>query len=151
VFAAFDPSAYREKMEQSSRSNRSGIAVWWGVDGGLGHAPLVYEFDTGAPGEHAVSVAELDGDPGAELVVATGDQGLFRLDFAADHTLAREALDVPFGGTQGKALEARGVDVDGDGVQDVVVGIDSATYVIRQLPCTAQREANHQCKRVRPQ
>ncbi|MEZ4433276.1 MAG: VCBS repeat-containing protein [bacterium] len=125
------------------------IAIWWGRPDGFAATPMTCRsewLDSRFGG--ALAVTELDGTPGAELVLV-GDTDFHRLDVGADRALdcaapvglGLEGID--FDGIRTLAAE----DIDVDGVLDLVVSSAERAQVIEQRPCTAQTAAEGTCAR----
>lgn len=79
------------------------------------------------PGARAVIAAELDGEPGLEVVVA-GDEGLHRIQASSPETIELAGLDEP-----SKATALVAGDIDGDGKRDLLALVEEQVVWIRQL------------------
>lgn len=101
-----------------------------------------------APGDRAfghlvVAVADLDGRPGAELVHTT--RGTLRVSRLVRGEGRLEPVDGPL--SLGEAPESLAVlDVDEDGLEDVLVATGARTLVLRQLACSAGDQRGTGCR-----
>lgn len=125
------------------------IAIWWGRADGFEATPVSCRsewLDTRFGG--ALTVTELDGTPGAELVLV-GAEDFHRIDVGVDRALDCTA---PVGlGLEGIDLDGirtlAAEDIDADGVLDLVVSSAERAQVVKQRPCTAQTAAEGSCVR----
>lgn len=127
------------------------VAVWWGRAGGFEAAPVEYcAAWLTARFSGSLAVTELDGTLGAELVVV-GDDGLYALDFGADRAIDCEAARA-LGVQNIDPNDIRGLtalDVNADGVLDLVISSGERVQIIEQQVCSAQAEADGECARGR--
>lgn len=131
-----------------------GLAVWWGDrEGGFREAPVAVEregaFADSADERRAfrgpLAAIELDGEPGKELVMLFGN-GLQVLDhddgeFGDPRLIENQRLDPE----DVERIDA--VDLDQDGVTDLLLSGSSQTAFMAQVPCTPQEDAEGECVR----
>jgi hypothetical protein len=104
---------------------RPALRIWWGGASGWPEPPVDHFFDD----VRSLAVLDADGKPGKELAMLAGD-AVTLLRFADRSPVAlASALPVISG-----AVDIRAADVDGDGVEDLVVSNRERLQILRGVP-----------------
>ena len=128
-----------------------GLAVWWGEPGGrFAQGPLQYSKAGGVLDEDLpidVALVNVDADPAAELVLVT-DDAVFVAQFEGRQRLVPVGDPVATIDEIGEdVLTVEAADVNGDGLDDIIVGTATEVLVYQQSPCSASDAEHDRCAR----
>jgi hypothetical protein len=127
----------------------SGVVVYHGdpdAPSGLA-APRIYPTRTAPETVLKIGLVQADADPQAELAFGT-PVGIGVLDFDRQRGMTETVVQRA---VVGEVRQLRGVDVDADGLEDLVIAARDSVVIYMHKPCGAAEAATTACHRDEPQ
>lgn len=128
-----------DRNSEVRRSTVSALAVWLARDGGIPAEATVVDLPDAPLAMTALRLAE------ARTLLLAGDGGLYAARWADGGVVTRRLDAAP-----ARVQAIAGADIDGDGLDDLVIKTVEAVSIRRQPPCTARDAWEGLCLRAGP-